>query len=178
MNKNKKSMPFINSMVQGEINETAPKDRTTYLDSFKEIVRSSEDVRTFIDITSMSTPRSKEEIKKRASTNIERFKGNYLIISAIFVFIFLIRQLSALFVLVLWISYFVAADYLDEQFTVAGIPLRKEYVLYFCVFLTASYLILFNSIIISLMVTLSLCMIVIVAHMLFYKADDELLEDI
>ncbi|ELQ73838.1 Prenylated rab acceptor 1 [Trachipleistophora hominis] len=165
-------------MVQGEINEAAHKECTSYVDAFKDVIKSSEDVRTFVDISNMGMPPAgKEHIKRRVSCNFERFKGNYLIISFVFIAVFLIRQLSALFVLALWAGYFFAADCFGDKFAVGGYELKNEYVMYFCIVLTVLYLIVFNTIIVSLMVTLSLFMVVVVAHMLCYK-DEPSLEDV
>ncbi|ELA47522.1 hypothetical protein VCUG_00953 [Vavraia culicis subsp. floridensis] len=165
-------------MVQGEINEAAQKDSSSYVDTFKDVVKSAEDVRTFVDISNMGMPpTNKNDLKRRVSANFDRFKGNYLIISFVFIAIFLIRQLSALFVLVLWAGYFFAVDHFGEKFTVGNYELKNEYVMYFCIVLTVVYLIVFNTIIVSLMVTLSLYMVLVIAHTLCYK-DEPSLEDI
>ncbi|EPR78197.1 hypothetical protein SLOPH_509, partial [Spraguea lophii 42_110] len=90
-------------IMQGSIDNI--KETTTFLDTSKNIIQASEDVKTFFNLQKFKIPSDTDEIKERAKTNIERFKGNYLLIFLFFSIVFIIKQILVVPIILLWLAY-------------------------------------------------------------------------
>lgn len=166
-------------MVHGEILDRVDMKPATYTELIKSTLMSTVNIQQFFDISHFANiPRSREGIKNRLRINSEKFKGNYFIILLLCLGGFLLRELRALILVGLWMFYFYVCDnffaVIPEGSTldINSISIKKEYFLYFCVFVSALFMLLFNGIIIGLVFTLSLFLVLSMAHMLFYREEE------
>lgn len=169
-------------MTQGEIDSfTDEKSTAPYLDTFKQIILSSETPTVFLNISNFkSIPKTRNDLRTRLFSNLDRFKGNYLILFLIFIFIYTIKDPKVLILTLIWSIYFYIIDNfntVESNFILYGYKCRKEYFLFFCIFISVFFITLFNSIIIGLLSTISIYSILVFIHMLFYK-EEETFEDI
>lgn len=171
-------------MTLGEIPDFDPKQQT-YTELLKDTLFSAVNIQQFFDPSQFTSwPKTRDQFKKRLNTNAERFKGNYFIILLICIGVFLFRELRALLLVSLWLFYFYVCDNFinsipegTDLLQIHTVSFRKEYFLYFCLFVSAMFLILFHGIIFGLVFTMGIFLTLSLTHMTFYR-DEECVDEL
>lgn len=157
-------------MASGEILDPLENKSIAYSTILKETLYSAIPLHQFLDITRFSKfPNSRENIKTRCKNNFERFKGNYFILFLVCLAVFLLRELRALLLVGLWLFYFYICDNFPDSISFNNITVQKKYFLWFSIFVSGLFLLLFNGIVIGLSFTSVVFLSTSCAHMLFYK---------
>lgn len=157
-------------MASGEILDPLDTKSTAYSSILKETLLSAVPLHQFLDITRFGKlPNTRENIKTRCKNNFEKFKGNYFILFLVCLAVFLLRELRALLLVGLWMFYFYIYDNFPDAINFNNITIQKKYFLWFCIFVSVLFLLLFNGIVIGLAFTSTVFLITSCAHMLFYK---------
>ncbi|KAF7684334.1 hypothetical protein TCON_0487 [Astathelohania contejeani] len=168
--------PILTPDMQGAFPNDNEELATMY-DSLKTTIQGAEDIRVFLDTSKMSMPSSIEEAKSRLAPNLEKFKGNYLFLAAVIMVIFLIYKILVLPLFLLWGVYCYLVKGATE-ISIADRTIKKEWLLRVCIGISVLYLMVFNSIVMTLMVLLSIFFILSIGHGVLYKngsVDEELI---
>lgn len=136
-------------------------------------VKNSKQPQDFLDINNFSIPKQ-SELKERCKINIEKYRGNYLVVLGLFLFMFVILNPVILPLIVLWAVYFFFINTGEQRLVMKGYVIRKEWVLKGMAGFSIVYILCAYWVFVSLLATTSLFGAVVMAHMLlFYEKEND-----
>lgn len=157
--------------AQGDVNEL---NDQTILNYLTETIKGAKPPQEFLDINVISVP-SKSEIKQRVELNFEKYKGNYLILLCFFIGLFVILNPQTIPLILLWGLYFYSFKKEEQEITVKGMNIKKNWILRGLGVFTLLYVLLIYNVIVIIFAMSSFFALLVFAHMLLFhdKEEDE-----
>ncbi|KAM0675575.1 hypothetical protein GVAV_000941 [Gurleya vavrai] len=156
--------------MQGQTNEQPDDSLLTYTKSLISNCKSAQD---FLDINTISLPKTKKDVVERMQHNFDAFKGNYIIVGSFFTFVFLVFNPSCLPLIFIWCLFF-AIFKSKENISYKGINFKKELTWKICAVFSVLYVCFIYYVIFALLATISFFVLMVLLHMnLFYEKEEE-----
>ncbi|KAM0685897.1 hypothetical protein COBT_002887 [Conglomerata obtusa] len=156
--------------MQGDI-QTPPDNIITYL---KSLISNAQTPQDFLDINTITVPKTKTDITERMRYNFEKFKGNYIILGAFFAFVFVVFNPLSLPLIAMWVVFFLIFKAKDAV-EIKGYSLRRDVVVKGAAVISIIYLLVIYSVVFAMMATISFYVLMVLLHMnFFYEKEEEI----